>query len=269
MPDLPPILDAKTLAERLGDPGLRVVAVDPAGDFETGHIPGAARIGYEDITRDEPPVGGLMPDAKALSGVFSRAGIRPEDHVVVYDRTGGGGAGRLFFTLDAAGHEALSILDGGLQAWLDAGGDLETGPAEPEPSEYPVTLDADRLADRDYIAARLDDPSIKLLDVRSAPEYAGELVRAARGGHIPGAANLEWTHFKDERERIVPRDEALRLLAEQDIRPEDEVVVYCQTHRRSAHTYTVLRALGFERVRGYPGSWSEWGNRGDTPVRKT
>lgn len=266
MADLPPILDAETLAAHRGDPSLKIVAVDAPADFEAAHIPGAVRVGYDEITRDEPPAGGLMPDAKALSGVFSRAGLRPEDPVVVYDRSGGGAAGRLFFTLDVAGHEGLSILDGGLQAWLEAGGDLETGPAEPEPSEYPVTLNADRIADRGYIAAHLDDPAIKLLDVRSAPEYTGELVRAARGGHIPGALNLEWTRFKDERDRIVARDEALRLLAERGIRPEDEVVVYCQTHHRSAHTYTVLKALGFERVRGYPGSWSEWGNWSDGPV---
>lgn len=266
MADLPPIIDAETLDRHRGDPGLRIVAVDAVADFEAEHIPRAVRVGYDEITHDEPPAGGLMPDAKTLSGVFSRVGIRPEDHIVVYDRSGGGAAGRLFFTLDVAGHQGLSILDGGLQAWLDIDGDIETGAAEPEPSEYPVTLNADRIADHGYITAHLDDPHVKLLDVRSVPEYTGELVRAARGGHIPGAANLEWTRLKDDRDRILPRDEALRLLAEQGIRPEDEVTVYCQTHRRSAHTYTVLKALGFERVRGYPGSWSDWGNRTDTPV---
>lgn len=264
------VIDAKTLAARRDEPGLKVVAVDTPADFEAGHIPGAVRVGYEEIARDEPPAGGLLPDAAALSAVFSRLGLTPGNHVVAYDRSGGATAGRLLFTLDVAGHNGgLSLLDGGLRAWLDAGGDVETGPAEPEPADYPVTLNADRLADRGYIAAHLDDPGVKLLDVRSAPEFAGSEVRAARGGHIPGAVNLEWTRFKDERDRIVAREEALRLLAERGITPEDEVVVYCQTHRRSAHTYTILKALGFERVRGYPGSWSDWGNRTDTPVNES
>jgi thiosulfate/3-mercaptopyruvate sulfurtransferase len=210
-----------------------------------------------------------MPDADALSSVFSGLGLTPKDHVVVYDRSGGGAAGRLFFTLDAAGHEGLSLLDGGLQAWLDSGGGVETGSADPQSSEYPVTLNPERIADRGYIAEHLDDPAIKLLDVRSVPEYTGQTVRAARGGHIPGAAHLEWTRLKDERGRIVPREQALRLLAERGILPDDEVVVYCHTHRRSSHTYTVLRALEFERVRGYPGSWSDWGNRVDTPAEET
>lgn len=270
MARLPPILSAETLAEHLGEPGLKIVAVDAPADFEAAHLPGAVRVGYDEITRDAPPVKGLMPDADALSAVFSRLGLTPGEHVVAYDRSGGGMAGRLLFTLDAAGHEGgLSLLDGGLRAWVEAGHETDSGPVEPEAAEYPAHLRADRLADHDYIAAHLNDPGVKLLDNRSAPEYAGSDVRAARGGHIPGAAHLDWLQLKDDGDRLKPREEVLRLLAERGILPDDEVVVYCHSHHRSAYAYAALKALGFERVRGYPGSWSDWGNRTDTPVHES
>lgn len=267
MADLPLILDVETLDAHRADAGVRIVAVEAPADFETAHLPGAVRVGYDEITRDEPPVKGLVPDPETLAAVFSRLGLGPGDHVVAYDRSGGGAASRLLFTLDVAGHEGgLSLLDGGLQAWVAHGGEIESGAVEPTPSSYPVRMRPERLADREYIAAHLDDPGVRLLDTRSAPEYAGSDVRAARGGHIPGAAHLEWTELKDERDRLKPRETALALLADRGIRPEDEVVVYCHSHHRSAHTYVALKALGFERVRGYPGAWSEWGNRDDMPV---
>ncbi|MES1943442.1 thiosulfate sulfurtransferase [Salinisphaera sp. PC39] len=270
MSELPLILDADTLAARRGDPGLRIVAVDAPADFRAAHIPGAVRVGYDEITRDAPPVKGLVPDPDALAAVFSRLGLHPDDHVVAYDRSGGGAAGRLLFTLDAAGHAGgLSLLDGGLQAWVAGGHETESGTVEPDATDYAVRPRSDCIADHDYIAGHLDDTGVKLLDTRSAPEYAGADVRAARGGHIPGAAHLEWTELKDDRDRLRPRHELLQRLAERGILPDDEVVVYCHSHHRSAHTYVALKALGFERVRGYPGAWSDWGNRTDTPVEET
>ena len=106
-----------------------------------------------------------------------------------------------------------------------------------------------------------------LLDARTPDEFSGVKVRAARGGHIPGAVNLHWTDTMDQGRnlRLLP-DEGLRhMLAERGISPDQEVIVYCHTHHRSAHSYVMLKHLGY-RVKGYAGSWSEWGNDPDTPV---
>ena len=107
-----------------------------------------------------------------------------------------------------------------------------------------------------------------LLDTRTPAEFSGADRRAARGGHIPGAVNVDWTLTMDpDRHRALrPADELRALYAQAGVDPDAEVVAYCQTHHRSSHTFWVLRHLGYRRVRGYPGAWSDWGNRDDTPV---
>lgn len=263
---LPLFLDADALAREHGRPGLKIVAVDTPEAFESGHIPGAVRIGYDQISQDRPPVKGLLPDSDALAASLGRIGITPDDHVVAYDRTGGGQAGRLLFSLDVLEHDCFSLLDGGLQAWRDSGRALERGAVATQTTDYPSRLQANRVADKTFILNRLDDAKLKLLDTRSVDEYAGRDRRAARGGHIPGAVHMDWQEFKDEEHRLRPHAQLLSLLAEKGITPADEVVVYCHSHHRSAHTYAALKALGFQHLRGYPGAWSDWGNDPDVPV---
>jgi thiosulfate/3-mercaptopyruvate sulfurtransferase len=114
----------------------------------------------------------------------------------------------------------------------------------------------------------LDDPEVVVLDVRTPAEFAGDDVRAARGGHIPGAVNMDWTLAIDRGRnlRLKPEGDLRRMLEELGVTPDKEVIVHCQTHHRSAHTYMVLKSLGYPRIRGYDGSWSEWGNDQNTPI---
>ena len=126
------------------------------------------------------------------------------------------------------------------------------------------------VVDKHYILARLGQPDLALLDTRTPAEFTGLDLRAARGGHIPGAVNLPWTDAMDPQRQLRLRpDPVLRKLLEQrGVTPDKDVVVYCQTHHRSAHTYWVLRYLGYPRVRGYSGAWSEWGNDPRLPVER-
>lgn len=265
--ELPPLIDPQTLHAVIDDADIRVVDLSPPEQFATAHIPGSLPLPYGRIVRHEPPVLGLLPDREALQSVYSELAIGPQTHVVAVDSEGGAAAGRLLWTLNALGHQLCSLLDGGLHAWHVAGLPLTRDPSPgPEASSHPCGRDGTVLADADYILGRLHDPDFRLLDARSIGEYDGSTLRAARGGHIPGARHYEWTRGIDPgSHRMRPANRLVLELAELDITPEHEVVVYCHSHHRSGFSYWMLRTLGFSRVRGYPGSWSDWGNREDLP----
>jgi len=114
----------------------------------------------------------------------------------------------------------------------------------------------------------LHDPNVVFVDTRTLAEYRGETRRAERAGHIPGAVNFDWVNAIDQTRslRLKPAQELKQVLSQMGVTPDKEVIAYCQTHHRSAHTYIVLKSLGYPRVRGYPGSWSEWGNSPETPI---
>lgn len=268
-PKLPLLIEPEQLQPHLTDPGVLIVDLCDSTHYVTGHIPGAVHLDYAALVHAKPPAMGLLPDEAHLSTVLSRIGLTPDRHVVAYDAEGNGRASRLLWTLTVLGHERLSLLNGGLQAWDVAGGLLEARLSRPSPSAYPARF-ANRaaVADKDYILARLGQPDLVLLDTRTPPEYAGLDVRAARGGHIPGAVNLNWTDAVDiQRQFRFQPDPVLRKLLDiRGVTPDKEVIVYCQTHHRSSHTYWVLRYLGYPRVRGYTGAWSEWGNDPSLPL---
>jgi thiosulfate/3-mercaptopyruvate sulfurtransferase len=265
---LPRIIAPEILIAMLGMHDLVVVDLCKPETFAQGHIPGAVHVDYARIVAGARPVMGLLPDAAGFAAVLGEAGITPASRVVAYDDEGGGRAARLLWTLELAGHELIALLDGGLHAWAGAGLPLATEQSLAAPTQYAVRFGTNVLADREYIGLRLGAANFALVDARTPEEYRGEKKLAARGGHIPGAVNFNWTDALDRGRflRIVNEDELRRRFEQSGVTPAKEIVVYCQTHHRSAHTYWLLRHLGYEQVRGYPGSWSEWGNLPDTPV---
>ncbi len=270
VPNLPLLIEPEQLQPHVANSAILVVDLsDPAADA-IGHVAGAIHLDYAALNRAEPPTTGLLPDEARLSEVFSRIGLTPERHVVAYDDEGNGRAGRLLWTLAALGHKRASLLNGGIRAWDVAKGPLEVQVSHPTPSSYQARFaNPEAIADKNYILARLDQPDVVLLDTRTPAEFAGLVVRAARCGHIPGAINLNWTSTMDQQRQLrFQPDPVLRKLFEwRGVTPDKEIIVYCQNHHRSAHTYCVLRYLGYPRVRGYPGSWSEWGNDPSLPIR--
>jgi thiosulfate/3-mercaptopyruvate sulfurtransferase len=262
------VLGPDQLETQIGTNDLLLIDLSKPATYAKMHIPGAVHLDYAQITMLRKPVMGLLPDADTLSRVFSGLGLRPNTPVVAYDDEGGGRAARLLWTLDAIGHPQSQLLNGGLHAWVNENHLRDNTPVQATPSVYQVTLDNTPIADRAFILQHLDDPAVALLDSRSAEEFRGEKKFAARAGHIPGAVNLDWLLLMDKSRnlRLRPEAELHALLEERGIRKDQTVVTYCQTHHRSALTYFVLKALGFANVKGYPGSWSDWGNCDDTPV---
>ena len=269
MPELPLLLEPEQLEQCLAEPDLLIVDMRSPEHYARGHIQGAVQVNYASLIQAVPPAMGLMAGLDRLSAVFSAIGLTPDRLVVAYDDEGGGRASRLLWTLDVLGQRQVSLLDGGLLAWTAERRPLKSGAVRPTPGQYQATLaNPAAIADKDYILSRLGQSDLALLDTRSPAEYQGTEVRAARGGHIPGAVNLNWTEAMDlsRQRRFKPATELRRRLEALGVTPDKEVILYCQTHHRSAHTYMVLKYLGYPRVRGYAGAWSEWGNDPTLPV---
>jgi thiosulfate/3-mercaptopyruvate sulfurtransferase len=268
-PNLPLLIEPEQLQPHVANSAILIVDLSDPASYAIGHVAGAVHLDCANLMRSEPPMTGLLPDEPRLSEVLSRIGLNPDRHVVAYDDEGNGRAGRLLWTLETLGHRRVSLLNGGIRAWDVAKGSLEIQANHPISSDYQARFsNPEAVADKDYILARLDDPDLVLLDTRTPAEFAGLVVRAARCGHIPGSINLNWTSTMDQQRQLrFQPDPVLRKLFEwRGVTPDKEVIVYCQNHHRSAHTYCVLRYLGYPRVRGYPGSWSEWGNDPSLPV---
>lgn len=264
---LPLLLEPEQLFAVVADPQLIVFDVCKQEHYSQAHILGAVHVAYERLVEPRPPVLGFVPDFARLVELFQSLGLQPSTHVVAYDDEGGGRATRLLWTLDLIGHTRYSLLNGGLAAWVSAG--YPTSDVSPQlrpATKFDATFNETPIASRDYILSQLNSSATLLLDVRSPGEYQGSIKRAARGGHIPGAVNMEWTQFTTAQHKIKPLTDIRQQLHQAGITADKEIITYCHSHHRSAHTYFVLKLLGFPKLKAYPGSWSDWGNNSDVPI---
>jgi thiosulfate/3-mercaptopyruvate sulfurtransferase len=265
----PLLVDGAWLEAHLRDGNLRIVdMVSERKDYRRGHIPGAVYLSVDDIRVKVREGGYRLPTAAEAARLFGDLGIGPDTHVVVYDDSDSLDAARLFFTLDVFGHHVVSLLDGGILAWRRAKRPETTVVPSVAHTDYRPALAPERVASAEWVRDRLNDPTVALLDSRSAAEYTGKDVRARRGGHIPGAVNVEWKENLRPDGTFKPVNELRAMYAAQAITPDKTVVTYCQTHHRAAQSYFVLRLLGYPRLAGYDRSWSEWGNRDDLPLAR-
>ena len=266
---LPIIVEPQQLAEYLHDDRLIIVDLCKTEQYMQAHVPGAIHMDYRQVIAARPPVMGLLPEPPQLQEIASKIGLTEDKIVVAYDEEGGGKAARLLWTLDAMGHQHISLLNGGIIAWLAEKCPLEsTVNVANSEIAYPINEHEAVIARKDYILENLQNNSVALLDTRSTYEFNGEKKFSERAGRIPGAVNMDWILLMDRENhfKLQPTAKIEAMLAERGVNPDKEIIVYCQTHHRSALTYVVLKSLGYEKVRGYPGSWSEWGNLSDTPV---
>ena len=266
---LPLIAEPQQLAQHLDNDDLIIVDLCKTEQYIQAHVPGAIHMDYRHIVAAKPPVMGLLPEATQLQHIASNLGLTADKHVIAYDEEGGGKAARLLWTLDAMGHPYLSLLNGGINAWLAEKQPIEaTVNVANSQIEYPVKIHESAIARKEYILQNLQNNSVAFLDARSPYEFSGEKKFSERAGRIPGAVNMDWVLMinRDNHCKLHAAEKIQAMLTERAIKTDKEVIVYCQTHHRSALTYIVLKSLGYEKVRGYPGSWSEWGNLTDTPV---
>ncbi|MNI53524.1 Thiosulfate sulfurtransferase [compost metagenome] len=263
---LPLVIEPSDLLPRLDARELILVDLTSPARYAEGHIPGARFVDPKRTQLGQAPAPGLMPPQAALETLFGELGHNPDAVYVVYDDEGGGWAGRFIWLLDVIGHSKYHYVDGGLTAWLAEGLPMSIQIPPTVGGPVSLTLHDEPTATREYLQSRLGAADLAIWDARGPLEYSGEKVLAAKGGHIPGAVNFEWTAGMDRARQLRIRTDMPQILEQLGISKDKEVITHCQTHHRSGFTYLVAKALGYPRVKGYAGSWGEWGNHPDTPV---
>jgi len=224
--DLPLILNPDELKNHLHSDDVIIIDFSNPATYVQYHIPGAIFINYEWIVRVEQPRMGLLPTEEQLNNVLGSLGLTKDKHVVVYDDEGGGRACRFLWTLDIAGHKNYSILNGGLQRWSNHGNEISSKITYPIPCEFKAEMNYEPVATRQFILDHLSDDTVALFDTRNPKEYVGEKVFAQRGGHIPGAVNIEWTDAMDiENERCFKPEAELRQMLESKGLTSDKTIV--------------------------------------------
>jgi thiosulfate/3-mercaptopyruvate sulfurtransferase len=201
-----------------------------------------------------------------IEHLIQAKGINQDSTVVVYDDIAGMRSARLFWFLEYFGHDDVHLLNGGFNAWEAARLPVTREATIPKAGNFKMKARPQRLATAEEVLARLGKPEVVIVDTRSDAEYTGQLVRAKRGGAIPGAVHLEWTNNLDSKGFYKTADELSAMYTQRNITPDKEVIPHCQGAYRSAHTYLALRLIGYPNVRNYLGSWGEWGNRVDLPI---
>jgi thiosulfate/3-mercaptopyruvate sulfurtransferase len=273
----PVLVTTEWLADHLGDDGLVVAEVDENPDlYDEGHVPGAIKLHWRDDLED--PVERDLVEKDEFERLMAKRGISNETTLVLYGDRNNWFAAYAYWYVKIYGHEDVRILDGGRQKWIDEGRELTTDVPSPSPATYQAQeRDESIRAYRDAVRETIGDSAKALVDVRSPQEFAGELIAppgyeqegAQRAGHIPTAESIPWAQAVGDDGTFKAADDLRALYAGKGITPDKEVTAYCRIGERSAHTWFVLRELlGYENVRNYDGSWTEWGNLVDVPIEK-
>jgi thiosulfate/3-mercaptopyruvate sulfurtransferase len=268
------LVSTEWLQEHLGESGLTVVESDEdVLLYETGHIPGAVKIDWHTDLND--PVQRDYVQGERFAELLGSKGIARDTTVVIYGDKNNWWAAYALWVFTLFGHEDVRLLDGGRDKWIAEGRDITTDAPAVIPAEYPVVERDDTVirAFKDDVLAHFGNP---LIDVRSPEEYSGERTEipgyptegALRSGHIPSAASVPWARAAapDATFKRRPDLEAI-YLGEAGLKAGDDVIAYCRIGERSSHTWFVLtHLLGFENVRNYDGSWTEWGSAVRVPI---
>ncbi|MGX5358280.1 sulfurtransferase [Kocuria sp. KH4] len=269
------LVSTQWVAEHLDDPG--VVVVESDEDvllYETGHVPGAVKVDWHtDLNRPDTRD---YVDGAQFAELMSRKGISRDTTVVLYGDKSNWWAAYALWVFELFGHPDVRLMNGGRDKWIAEGRELSTDKVAPGRAEYPVVErdDSRARAYREDVLGHLGRQP--LIDVRSLPEYTGERTHMAeypqegtlRGGHIPTAASVPWARAAAEDGRFRSREELEAVYRDEvGLAEGDDIIAYCRIGERSSHTWFVLKyLLGFEKVRNYDGSWTEWGNSVRVPI---
>ncbi len=232
--------------------------------YAKGHIPGAHNFELYAFHWIDTSKVGMGAFVKQMATLFSSFGINRSKRVIFYQNNSGYDAARGVWLLNFLGHEKASILDGGLNLWKRKGFPLSTeDPENVTKSDFIIEVNAKIVATLESLS---QDSVGRVVDTRSPGEYSGKFRRALKVGHIPSAVNLEWKQVLRKDGTFKNAQHLQKLYSGLGLQKQDEIVTYCQSGYRAAHSWLVLKILGFSHVRNYLGSWYEWGNDPKTKV---
>jgi thiosulfate/3-mercaptopyruvate sulfurtransferase len=271
------LVETDWLEQHLGDSNIAVVEVDEdTTAYEKGHVPGAIAINWATELHDHPRRD--FVSGEQLAGLLGKRGISSDDTIILYSGNNNWFAAYAYWLFKYRGIENVKLLNGGRKKWELESRSLSDDVPSPGAATFQIGNEQpDIRVFRDEVVRRATSGDGSWVDVRSPEEFRGELLapphlpqeQAQVPGHIPGAANITWSKAVNEDGTFKSADELTKLYGDEGITPDKDVIAYCRIGERSSHSWFVLKELlGFERVRNYDGSWTEYGSLVGVPVER-
>jgi len=271
------LVSTEWAAQHLNDPKIRLVEVDvDTSAYDQGHIPGA--VGWNWQTQLQDNIRRDLISKQALEQLLGKSGISNETTILLYGDNNNWFAAYALWQLKYYGHKDARLINGGRKKWVEEKRPLTTEPSKVNPAAYHATgPDESIRARKEDVFSIVEKRSRgNLVDVRSVDEFTGKIIAppgmsetAQRAGHIPTAANVPWAQAANEDGTFKSADQLQQLYGSKGVNGKDEIIAYCRIGERSSHTWFVLKyLLGYDRVKNYDGSWTEWGNLVGAPIEK-
>jgi thiosulfate/3-mercaptopyruvate sulfurtransferase len=271
------LVDTDWLEQHLDDPNLAIIEVDEdTTAYEKGHIPNAIAINWLIELHDQPRR--EFVSSEQLARLLGEKGVSADDSIILYGGNNNWFAAYAYWLFRYRGVDNVKLLDGGRKKWELESRTLTEEVPRRNPTTFQIGSERPEFrVFRDEVVRRATSGEGAWVDVRSPEEFRGELLapphlpqeQAQVPGHIPGAANVTWAKAVNEDGTFKSADELTKLYAGEGITPDKDVIAYCRIGERSSHSWFVLKELlGFERVRNYDGSWTEYGSLVGVPVEK-
>ena len=272
------LVDTNWTEAHLKDPNVRIAEVDydPKANYHLGHIPGSVLFDWKKDIND--PLNRNIISKESCEELLNKSGINQDSTLILYGDFNNWFAAFAFWVFKYYGYKDVRIMNGGRKKWLEEDRSIDKTIPTYQTGNFKASNPDEKIRTYlNHVSESLKSNQSILVDVRSPPEFTGEVTapaeypteHAQRGGHIPAAINVPWGKAVNEDGTFKSPEDLMKLYKENGIIPEKEVISYCRIGERSSHTWFVLKyLLGYPDVKNYDGSWTEWGNMIGNPIEK-